>query len=123
MKLVLRLLPAVAVLASAGVVAQERSYDPKALARYDVSYSRCEATFPDMKGRRDEAYLSLWRVQPSQKTAAKLADIRSSAAYKSERDRAARAAAKASAPEAAKTLERQCRGLSGEMARMPKLGQ
>jgi hypothetical protein len=122
MKRLLRLLPAAVVLASAGAVAQG-SYDPKALARYDVSYSRCEASFPEMKGRRDEAYLSLWRVQPSEKTAARLADTRGSAAYKSERERAAHAAAKASEPAAKKTLEQQCRGLFGEMARMPKLGQ
>ena len=122
MKRLLRLLPAAVVLASAGAVAQG-SYDPKALARYDVSYSRCEASFPEMKGRRDEAYLSLWRVRPSEKTAAKLADARGSAEYKSERERAAHAAAKASAPAAQKTLDQQCRGLFGEMARMPKLGQ
>ena len=123
MKRLLRLLPAAAVLASAGAAAQDRSFDPKALARYDVSYSRCEASFPEMKGRRDDAYLSLWRVQPSPKTAKQLADARGSAAYKAERDRAAHVAAKTSAPAAKKALEQQCRGLWGEMARMPKLGQ
>lgn len=123
MKRLHRLLPAVVVLASAGAVAQDRAYDPKGLARYDVSYARCEASFPEMKGRRDEAYLSLWRAKPTEKTAAGLAEARGSAAYKAERQRAAEAAAKASAPAATKNLENQCRGLWGEMTRMPKLGQ
>ncbi|MGZ8259343.1 MAG: hypothetical protein ACXWUL_02190 [Caldimonas sp.] len=122
MKRLVLLLPATALLASAGAVAQGGSYDPKALARYDVSYSRCETTFPEMKGRRDEAYLSLYRAQPNVKNAARLAEVRDSASYKSERRLAAQAAAKASAPQV-KTVEQQCRGLLGEMVRMPKLGQ
>lgn len=115
-----RLLPALAVLASAGAVAQSRAYEAKSLARYDVSYTRCEATFPEMKGHRDEAYLSLWRAQPNEKTNARLAGARGSATYKTERQHALQAAAKASAPEAAKKLEQECRGLWGELARMPK---
>ena len=121
MKRLVLLLPATALVASAGAAAQG-GYDPKGLARYDVSYSRCETSFPEMKGRRDEAYLSLYRAQPNEKNAARLAAVRDSASYKSERLLAARAAAKASAPQV-KTVEQQCRGLLGEMARMPKLGQ
>lgn len=116
----LRLLPAVVAFASAGALAQDRAYEPKSLARYDVSYTRCETSFPEMKGHRDEAYLSLWRARPNQKTNARLADARGSAPYKSERQRALQAAAKASAPEATKKLEQECRGLWGEMNRMPK---
>jgi len=115
-----RLLPALVVLASAAAVAQSRAYEPKSLARYDVSYTRCEASFPEMKGHRDEAYLSLWRAKPNEKTNARLADARASATYKTERQVALQAAAKASAPEAAKKLEQECRGLWGELARMPK---
>ena len=62
-----RLLAAALALASATVAAQDRRYDPKALARYDVSYMRCEAAFPEMKGHRDDAYLSLWRIRPGPK--------------------------------------------------------
>jgi len=116
----LRLLPAVIVLASAGAHAQSRAYEPKSLARYDVSYTRCEASFPEMKGHRDEAYLNLWRAKPNQKTNARLADARGSAPYKTERQHALQAAAKPSTPEAAKKLEQECRGLWGELARMPK---
>lgn len=121
MKRLFRVLPAVLVLAAAGAAAQGRAYDPKALARYDVSYGRCEASFPEMKGHADEAYLSLWRATLNEKTRARLADARGSAPYKAERKVAAKAAAKPAAPEAQKKLEQECRGLWGEMARAPKL--
>jgi hypothetical protein len=115
-----RLLAAVLVLASALAAAEDRRYDPKALARYDVSYVRCEASFPEMKGHRDDAYMSLWRMSAGPKTTARLAEVRNSATYKSEQRLATRQAAGASAPDAAKNLERQCRGLWGEMHKTPK---
>ena len=114
-----RLLAAALVIASAVATAEDRRYDPKALARYDVSYVRCEASFADMKGHRDEAYFSLWRIKPGPKSAARLAEVRNSAPYKAERLAATRQAARASEP-AVKTLERQCRGLFGEMQAAPK---
>jgi hypothetical protein len=40
--------------------------------------------------------------------------------YKAEKKRAAHSAAQASSPDAVKALEQQCRGLWGEMAKMPK---
>ena len=112
-----RLLAATFVLASTTALAQESRYDPKALARYDASYVRCEARFPEMKGHRDDAYLGLWRIKPGPKPAARLAEVRGSAPYKAEHRLATRRTAAASAPEAAKTLERQCRGLWGEMGK------
>ena len=115
-----RLLAAALVLASAGVAASEQSFDPKALARYDVSYVRCEASYPQMKGHRDDAYLSLWRVKPSPESQARLASVRKSAAYRTEQQRASKQAAGASEPKAVKALERQCMGLWGEMQRAPK---
>ena len=115
-----RLLAAVLVLASTAVAAEDRRYDPKALARYDVSYLRCEASFPEMKGHRDDAYLSLWRIKPGPKSTARLTEIRNSAPYKSEQRLAVRQAASASEPQAVKALERQCRGLWGEMQKTPK---
>jgi|SRR4051794_38165474 hypothetical protein len=119
MKRLLRLLTAAIVVASASAVAQDRAYEPKALARYDVSYGRCETTFPEMKGHRDEAYLSLWRATPNDKTKARLADARGSAPYKAERQHATQVAAKASAPDA-KKLEQQCQALWGELSKMAK---
>jgi hypothetical protein len=120
MKRLLRLLPSILVLATAGAVAQDRGYDPKALARYDVSYQRCEARFPEMKGHGDEAYLNLWRATLNDTTRSRLASVRGSAPYKAERKVAACAAAASPTPEAQKKLEQQCRGLWGEMAKAPK---
>jgi hypothetical protein len=114
------LLAGVLVTASAVASADDRRYDPKALARYDVSYVRCEASFPEMKGHRDDAYMSLWRMKPGPTTAARLAEARGSATYKSEQRLAKREASGASGPDAVKALEQQCRGLWGEMQKTPK---
>jgi len=114
------LLAAALVTASTLASAGDKRYDPKALARYDVSYVRCETSFPEMKGHRDDAYLSLWRMKPGPKTTARLTEVRSSATYKSEQRLAKREAANASGPDAVKTLEQQCKGLWGEMQKTSK---
>jgi hypothetical protein len=114
------LLAAALVTASTLASAEDKRYDPKALARYDVSYVRCEASFPEMKGHRDDAYMSLWRMKPGPKTEARLAEVRSSSSYKSEQRAAKREAAGASGPDAVKALEQQCRGLWGEMKKTSK---
>jgi hypothetical protein len=114
------LLAAAVVAASASAGAQSRAYEPKSLARYDVSYGRCEKMFPDMKGHRDEAYLSLWRTTPNEKSKAQLAQARGSAAYKAEREIALAGGVKSSAPDAATTLEHECRALRGELKRAAK---
>jgi hypothetical protein len=111
------LLAAAVVAASASVGAQSRAYEPKSLARYDVSYGRCEKMYPDMKGHRDEAYLSLWRATLNDKTKGRLAEARASAAYKAEREIALAGGVKSSAPDAATTLEHECRALRGELKR------
>jgi len=111
----IHVLAAVLVTASTLASAEDKRYDAKALARYDVSYVRCEATFPEMKGHRDDAYMSLWRMKPGQKTAARLAEVRSSATYKSEQRVAKRDAAVPGDAEATKAFERQCRALWGEL--------
>ena len=114
----IRLLAAVLVIASASASAGDQRYDPKALARYDLSYVRCEASFPEMKGHRDDAYLSLWRMKPGAKTTARLTEVRNSATYKAEQRLARReGAASAADPESVKAVERQCRGLWGERQR------
>jgi len=120
MKRIHVLLAAALTIVSAIAAAEDRRYDPKALARYDVSYVRCEASFPKMKGHRDDAYMNLWRMTPGPKTAARLAEVRSSATYKSEQRAAKREAAGATDAEAVKALERQCRALWGEAQKAPK---
>ena len=98
--------------------AVDKPFDPKAMARYDASYVQCEASFPEMKGHRDDAYLSLWRVKPGAKATARLAAARGNATYKTEHRLATqRQAAQAGQPDAVKALERQCRGLWGEHER------
>ena len=113
------LLATVAVAAAAGAAAQSRAYDPKMLARYDVNFGRCEKMHPELKGRRDEAYLSLWRATPNERTNARLAEARASADYKAERKLVLSPVAKASAP-SAQTLERECQALWSEWKRGPK---
>jgi hypothetical protein len=114
------LIAAALVTASAVASAEDKRYDPKALARYDVSYVRCEASFPEMKGHRDDAYMGLWRMKPGPTTATRLAEVRSSSTYKSEQRLAKREAAGATGPDAVKALEQQCKGLWGEMKKTPK---
>jgi len=114
------LIAAALVTASALASAEDKRYDPKALARYDVSYVRCEASFPEMKGHRDDAYIGLWRMKPGPETTARLADVRGSTTYKAEQRVAKREAAGASGPDAVKALDQQCRGLWGEMQKNSK---
>jgi hypothetical protein len=93
-----------------------RSVDAKALARYDGSYVVCEATFPEMRGHRDEAYLSLWRAKADAANRAQLADVRKGAVYRAERVRLAQTSAKASAA-ASSPIKQQCQALWGEAQR------
>ena len=102
------------------VVAQARTIDEKALARYDVSYARCESQFPEMRGQRDEAYLSLWRVKPDDKALAEPAAASKRPTYQAERKRGAQPAAKGASAPAPGVLERQCQGLWAERQRQPK---
>ena len=85
--------------------------DAKALARYDISYVKCEAKYPDMRGRR---------VKPDEKALAELAAVRKGAVYEAERKRVVQAAAKGPAPAASSPLERQCQALWSERQRMAK---
>jgi hypothetical protein len=92
-------------------LARAMTIDPKALARYDLSYVSCEAKFPQMKGHRDEAYLNLWRVKPDAKALDQLAAIRSAATYRGERQRLLRASLKPVSAAASSSLELECQGL------------
>jgi hypothetical protein len=103
-----------------GTAANARVFDAKPLARYDVSYVKCESQFPDMRGHGDEAYLNLWRIKPDDKSLARLAKVRSGAAYQAEKQRILRAAAKSASPSASSPLSRQCQGLWAEYQRTGK---
>ena len=105
-------------LSLASSIAHALAIDAKGLARYDISYVKCEAKYPDMRGHRDEAYLSLWRVKPGEKALAELAAVRKGGVYQAERKRVTQVAAKASAPAASSPLEQQCQGLWAERQRM-----
>jgi hypothetical protein len=112
------------LLLTAGTIANAMTIDAKALARFDVSYATCEAKFPSMRGQADEAYLSLWRVKLDDATRAQLTASRRSPAYKTERQRMLRHAAKATSPASAAsnaaTLDRECQALAAETQRVTK---
>lgn len=114
-------LVAIAALVAAGP-ARASVFDAKVLAKYDLSYVKCEARFPPMLGHRDEAYLSLYRIKADAKSLARLAKIRSSIDYAAEKKRAAQVMAKSPpvAASAADSLERECQALWGESQRQPK---
>ena len=100
--------------------AHAASIDAKALARYDISYAKCEAQFPDMKGHGDEAYLKLWNTKPDAAAIERLTAARKSSAYQAERKLLARAPAQGASAAAARTLAQQCQGLWNEFQRSGK---
>jgi len=113
-----------AVALSGNAAAAPGRMDPKALARYDLSYAQCEQQYPDMRGHRDEAYLNLYRVNPDAKALAQLDAVRQGAAYQAERKRAGVAAKGASAAASAplpKKLAQQCQGLWSESRKVEAL--
>jgi hypothetical protein len=122
MKRIFILLAITAALTSAAstAVARTRAFDAKALARYDLSYAKCESLFPDMLGHRDEAYLNLWRIRSDDKSAARLAGVRSGAVYRSEKQLVLQGAAKGPAPTASSALKLECQGLWAENQRVAK---
>jgi hypothetical protein len=109
-----------AVTASVSPAARAISVDAKALARFDISYVKCESQFPDMRGQRDTAYLSLWRVKMDDKARAQLAAARKGAAYQSERRRLLQSGAAGAAAAASSPIEQQCQALRAETQRAAK---
>ena len=95
-------------------LATARSIDPKALARFDHGYTVCEAKNPLMKGQRDQAYLSLWKVKADSKARAELAAARKTAIYRSEQAAVHKREAKGVAPPASSPIEQQCQALWAE---------
>jgi hypothetical protein len=107
-----------ATLAMLPIAAHAFSVDPKNLARYDLSYVQCEQMHPDMKGKRDEAYLGMYRSPVDKQSLAALAKARKSAAYRSEREIALKAAPNGVLP-ASSPLSQQCKAVWAEATRNP----
>jgi hypothetical protein len=99
--------------------AQALTLDAKKLARYDASYQRCEALYPEMKGQRDVAYLRLYHAPEDEKTLGKLAALRKSSVYVAEQKRLKKTPV-APASAASGPLAQQCQGLWGEAQRAKK---
>jgi hypothetical protein len=93
------------------VAAAAMTLNPKAIARFDHSYAKCEAKFPEMRGTRDEAYLSMYRIKVDAKSSAELAAVRRGAPYQAESRRARAEDAK------------KCRALWGETQRVRSLAK
>jgi hypothetical protein len=113
------LLTALAVLTLFAGSAQALTLDAKKLARYDASYQRCEAMYPEMKGQRDVAYLRLYHAPEDEKTLGKLAALRKSSVYVAEQKRLKKTPV-APASAASGPLAQQCQGLWGEAQRAKK---
>jgi hypothetical protein len=75
-----------------------------------------------MRGARDEAYLSMWRVQADAKARAELDAVRKGAPYQAERRRIQQAAGR-EAQQPASPLEHQCQALWAETQKVRKLRQ
>lgn len=97
------------------------SIDPKAMARFDISYTKCEAKYPEMRGARDEAYLSMWRAKADAKARAELAAVRKGAPYQAESKRIQQEEKKTTQPNPA--LEGQCQALWAETQRVRSLAK
>ncbi len=102
------------LLTLAASVAQAMTVDPKALARFDHGYTVCETKNPAMKGQRDQAYLSLWKVKADTQARAELAAARKTAAYRSEQAAVQKRNAQGAAPAASSPIEHQCQALWAE---------
>ena len=114
----MRILPL--LLALSPCAAHALSVDAKAMARFDIGYATCEQQMPQMRGHRDEAWLSLWRVKADAPVRAQLEAVRKGPVYRAERARVlkAGAASEASAASAASPIDQQCQGLWNETQRM-----
>jgi len=103
------------IAAAAAPAALAFTVDGPGLARFDNSYITCEAKFPAMRGHRDEAYLSLWRIKADTAAIARLAEARKSKPYQTEHTRLVQAAkSPAAKASSASPIEQQCQALWGE---------
>jgi hypothetical protein len=102
------------VLAISSPAAFALTIDAKALARYDLSYVVCEAEFPEMRGHRDEAYLSLWRAKADAASRARLSAVRKAQTYRSEHALILQSRAKQVSPSASSPIKQECQVLWGQ---------
>jgi hypothetical protein len=117
----MRFMPMLTILLLLGATnAHAISFDAKAVARFDVGYARCEQINPAMRGRRDDAYLSLWRTRADEKSVAQLAALRRGEAYRKEHARFLKASTTKPAPAASSPIEQQCQALWAETQRIAK---
>lgn len=108
---------ALALLGLFAATANAAPADPKALAKFDLGYVQCENRFPEMRGHRDEAYLSLWRIKADAKTTGELDKVRKGDKYKKERQLAFKSMDKATGPDVETKLKRQCDATWAEVKR------
>jgi hypothetical protein len=85
--------------------------DPKALARFDLTFAPCEARFAEMRGRGDEVFASLWSAKLDAKARAQFSAVRKGAVYVAERRRLVPPAAPPAGSAAAAALEQECRSM------------
>lgn len=107
-----------AATASLPAAAQSMALDPQAMARFDLGYAKCETRLPAMRGHRDDAYLSLRRLQLDDSRRRQLAAARRSAAYQGELRRVKKAEAQGVAPAASSPIDHQCQALWAETQRV-----
>lgn len=90
----------------------------KSLAQFDAGFRRCEQLHPELRGQRDLAYASIYRLKLDDALRAQLAETRRSAPYKADRRRAQAAIAKhATASAVAHRADLQCQALRREIAK------
>ena len=107
----------VAVAWSSALAAAPRS---KSLAQFDAGYAQCEKKHPEMLGRGDQAYASLYRLRLDDALRTTLAESRRSTQYKTERRRAAQNLSRSvAASDVSERLELQCQALQREIAKAP----
>jgi hypothetical protein len=104
------------LLAITPLLAHAATIEPKALARFDVTYARCEVQIPRLRGHRDAAYLAMWSPKIHDKVRGQLVTARNGASYTAERQRIAQAAAKH--PTTPKADEEECKPLMEEVQRI-----
>jgi len=92
----------------------------KSLAQFDAGFARCEKQHPEMRGQRELAYASVYRLKLDDALRAQLASTRNSASYKADRKRAQAAIAKnVAASGVAQRADLQCQALRREIAKNP----
>jgi len=107
----------VALLALVAPASQALTINAKALARFDAVYVVCEAKYPDMRGHREEVYLSLWQARADDKARAQLDAVRKGPIYQAEREQVRRARANGASASAVSAIEQQCQSLWSEAQR------